>query len=133
MVPPLWISLAGAAQLSILIASALVPFQLDWKRELAPLSRLHRQMYWTYGGYVVLAIMALGLTCLIAPAELASGTPLARCVCAYGALFWGIRSALQLVFDVRGHLHQWWIRVGYHLLSTLFTLLAALFFWMVVS
>jgi len=58
---PLLIYLAGFGQLSVLIASALVPNKLDWKNEFRPLSRLHRQMYWVYGGYVVLSIIAFGL------------------------------------------------------------------------
>ena len=53
------IRLAGAGQLSVLVAAALVPLRLNWKRDLASLPRLHRQMYWTYGGYVVLGIVAL--------------------------------------------------------------------------
>lgn len=48
------IRLAGAGQLCVLVASALVPFRLNWRRDLAGLPRLHRQLYWTYGGYVVL-------------------------------------------------------------------------------
>jgi hypothetical protein len=46
------IRVAGAGQLGVLVASALVPVRLNWKRDLAGLPRLHRQMYWTYGGYV---------------------------------------------------------------------------------
>jgi hypothetical protein len=55
-VAPMGFHVAGAGQLCVLVASALVPFQLKWKTELAVLSRLHRQMYWVYGGYVVLAM-----------------------------------------------------------------------------
>ena len=47
------IFLAGLGQVGVLIASALVPFRLNWRDELRGLSRLHRQMYWVYGGYVV--------------------------------------------------------------------------------
>jgi hypothetical protein len=36
----------GLGQLSVLTASALVPFRLNWRTELQVLSRLHRQMYW---------------------------------------------------------------------------------------
>ena len=35
---------SGVAQFGILIASALVPFRLNWRTELSSLSRLHRQM-----------------------------------------------------------------------------------------
>ena len=50
---------AGWAQLSVLVASALVPIRLNWQEEFKSLSPLHRQMYWVYGGYVVLSIVAL--------------------------------------------------------------------------
>src|SRR4029453_19214339 len=87
---PTLIFLAGLAQLGVFVASALVPFQLKWKTELASLSRLHRQMYWVYGGYVVLAIVAFGLISIFNARELAGGTGLARSVCGYIAVFWGV-------------------------------------------
>ena len=42
--------------------------------------QLHRQLYWIYGGYVVLAIVANGLICVANADELAAGSRLARCV-----------------------------------------------------
>jgi len=121
------IRLAGVGQLGILVASALVPFQLDWKNALSSLPRLHRQMYWTYGGYVVLAILFNGLTCIIAPAELASGGLLARMVCGYIAVFWGVRVVLQAVFDAKPFLKTWWLKAGYYLLTVLFAAFTILF------
>lgn len=118
---PTLIQLAGVGQLLVLIASALVPSQLNWKEELRGLPRLQRQMYWVYGGYVVMGIIALGLVSLLCANELASGTRLARAVCLYGAAFWGIRLCLQGVFDVKPFLTAWWLRVGYHTLTVLFT------------
>ena len=58
---PALIQVAGGVQLCILVASALVPFRLDWKHSLDSLPKLHRQLYWIYGGYVVLGIVSLGL------------------------------------------------------------------------
>src|SRR4051812_9011418 len=110
----------GVLQLSVLVASSLVPLRLDWKKSLAALPRLHRQLYWVYGGYVVLAIVCLGVICVVNADELAAGGLLARCVCGYLALFWGIRLSLQLVFDVKEHLTTWWLRAGYGLLTVLF-------------
>jgi len=115
-----WITLAGVGQLGVLVASSLVPFQLNWKGELSVLSRLHRQMYWVYGGYVVLAIIAFGLISLLNARELASGSGLARGLCGYVAVFWGARVALQAVFDAKEHLTAWWLKCGYHLLTVLF-------------
>jgi hypothetical protein len=119
----------GIAHLCILIASALVPFRLNWREELRSLSRLHRQMYWVYGGYVVLAIMAFALISLFNSRELAEGSGLARGFCLYVAVFWGIRVVLQAVFDVKEHLTEWWLRLGYHGLTVLFVSLTLLYGW----
>ena len=121
------IRLVGAGQLSVLVASALVPFRLNWRRDLATLPTLHRQMYWTYGGYVVLGIVALGGLSLACADELAAGTRLARGVCAYGAVFWGTRLGLQAVFDVKPHLTAWWLHAGYHVLTGLFLCFTAVY------
>jgi hypothetical protein len=114
------ISACGAGQLCVLIASALVPARLQWQEAFAQLPRLHRQMYWVYGGYVVLAIVAFAIISLINAPELARGGLLSRSVCAYIAIFWGIRCGLQVVFDVRPYLTTWWLKTGYHGLTVLF-------------
>lgn len=117
---PTLITLAGAGQLCVLIASALVPLRLNWRTSLDGLPRLHRQLYWVYGGYVVLAIIALGVISLVNARELAAGSLLARCVCGYVAVFWGVRLSLQAVLDVKDHLVAWWLRLGYHTLTAIF-------------
>lgn len=117
---PQLIFFAGIGQLAVLVASALVPSQLKWRTELATLSRLHRQMYWVYGGYVVLSIIALGVISILNADELASGSRLAQSICFYIAMFWGVRLLLQAVLDVKRHLTAWWLAAGYHLLTALF-------------
>ncbi|EAQ78592.1 hypothetical protein [Blastopirellula marina] len=112
--------IVGAMQLCVLFASALVPFQLNWKEELACLSKLHRQMYWVYAGYVVLSIVAFGLISLLNASQLAGGDFLARSFCLYAAIFWGLRLLLQAVFDVKEHLTKWWLKLGYHTLTVMF-------------
>ena len=117
---PRLIFLAGLGQLGVLAAAALVPFRLNWRDELRVLSPLHRQMYWVYGGYVLLSIVAFAALSIFNARELAGGSGLARGVCAYGAVFWGIRLGLQTVFDVREHLTAWWLKAGYLILTLLF-------------
>ncbi len=124
---PTLILIAGAGQLSVLVASSLVPLRLNWKEAFAPLPRLHQQMYWVYGGYVVLSIVALGLLSLFNSAELAAGSPLARGVCLYIAVFWGIRLCLQGVLDAKPFLTAWWLALGYHLLTVLFAFFTVVF------
>jgi hypothetical protein len=124
---------AGIGQLCVLIASALVPIRLNWKADLQTLPRLHRQLFWVYGGYVVLAIVSLGLICVFNAAELAQGSLLARCVCGYIAVFWGIRLSLQAVLDVKTHLTTWWLKAGYHTLTILFATCTGIFGWAAVG
>jgi hypothetical protein len=129
---PILILAAGVGQLSVLVASALVPFRLDWRHELASLSKLHRQMYWVYGGYVVLSIIAFGLISIFHSAELANGSALARSLCLYIAVFWAIRLALQGVFDVKAYLSVWWLKLGYRSLTVLFTAFTVIYAWTAV-
>jgi hypothetical protein len=124
---------AGVAQLSILIASAMVPYRLQWRTALSSLSPLHRQMYWVYGGYVVLSIVAFALLSIANARELASGSGLGRGVCGYVAIFWGIRVILQSVFDVKEHLTEWWLTAGYHLLTLLFVALTIIYAWAAIG
>jgi hypothetical protein len=123
----------GLAHFGILIASALVPFRLNWREEFRKLSPLHRQMYWVYGGYVVLSISALGLISALNSRELAAGSLLARSLCLYAAAFWGIRLSLQAVLDVKPHLTAWWLKLGYHTLTIVFLGLTLLFGYAAIS
>ncbi len=124
---PTLIFAAGIGQLGVLVASALVPFRLKWRGAFQSLPKLHRQMVWVYGGYVVLAIVAQGLVSAICSGELAGGSGLARGVCGYMAVFWCVRLGLQGVLDVKEHLTQWWLRAGYYLLSVLFAYFTGVF------
>jgi hypothetical protein len=68
----------------------------------------------------VLAIVAFGLISLFNGPEMARGSRMARGDCGYIAVFWGVRLALQGVFDVREYLNRWWLKQGYHTLTVLF-------------
>lgn len=123
------IFVCGCGQFMVLIASALVPVRLNWKQEFEKLSRLHRQMYWVYGGYIVLSIIAFAAISVLNSEELASGSGLARAFSFYVAVFWGVRVVLQAVFDVKEHLTRWWLKWGYHLLTLFFLSFTLVFGW----
>ncbi len=124
---------AGIAHFFVLIASALVPVQLKWSDELAKLPKLMRQLFWVYGAYIVLAIVAFGVLSVCHAEELTSGSGLARGLCGYIAIFWAVRLLLQLVFDVRPHLNAWWLKVGYHLLTVVFSSFSLLYAFAALS
>ncbi len=117
----------GILQLGVLFASALVPFQLSWKDDLAVLPKLHRQLFYVYGGYVVLGIVTLGVVCIVAADDLAEGSILAKAFCAYGMLFWGIRLSLQAVLDAKPFLTTAFLKTGYHALTVVFLLSTILY------
>ena len=118
---------AGLAQASILVASVQVPSALRWREELRPLPRLHRQMHWVYSGYVVLSIVAFAAISLLNARELAEGGALARAMCTYIAVFWGVRLGLQAVFDLRPYLTSPLKRAGVAALTVLFALLTLVY------
>lgn len=126
------IFLAGLGQVTILIASALVPFRLNWRDELRCLPRLHRQMHWVYGGYVVLAIIVFAALSICDASELANGSGLARGFCGYVAVFWGVRLTLQGVFEIKDYLDSWWTKTGYFALTLMFASLTTIYLWAAV-
>jgi hypothetical protein len=123
-----FIFLGGVLHFGILIASALTPNVLDWRRELAKLTLLSRQLIWVHGAFIVLVIIAFGVLATCFSAELASGSALARGMCAFVALFWGARLGVQfIVFDATAYLTTAFLKTGYHALTFVFVYLAAVF------
>ena len=113
--------IAGLLHFGILIASALVPQVLAWKSSLARLDPLLRQLIWVHGAFIVLVIVGFGVLTLLYADELASGSPLARALAAFIALFWGARLAVQFfVFDAKPYLKTWILAAGYHGLTLVF-------------
>ena len=94
---------------------------LDWRQSLAKLDPLSRQVVWVHGAFIVVVIIGFGALSVALPAELASGTPLARSVCLFIAIFWAARLAVQFfVFDAKPHLNNAFLKLGYHGLTVVF-------------
>ena len=122
------IQLGGLAHFGILIASALTPGVLEWRRHLATLPALLRQLFWVYGSFIVLVIVSFGTISLAHPAALSSGEPLARAVCAMIAIFWSARLLVQwFVFDATPFLTSTMLKLGYQALTAAFIALALIY------
>jgi hypothetical protein len=113
---------AGVLHFAILTASALVPIVLDWRKHLAPLPPFLRELVWVYGAFVVLTIIGFGAVTLGCSGQLAAGSPLARAVCGFIAVFWTARLGVQLLlFDVRPVIAgRRALLAGYHTLTFVF-------------
>lgn len=117
----LLIYICGLLHFGILLASALVPKVLDWKASLRKLDGLSRQLVWVHGAFVVLVIAGFGAISVLFAADLTAGSPLARAVCGFIAVFWGARLFVQLfVFDARPFLKNVFLKTGYHGLTAVF-------------
>jgi hypothetical protein len=115
------ILIGGVLHFGILLASACVPQVLDWRQSLAKLDPLSRQVVWVHGAFIVLVIIGFGALSVALPAQLASGTPLARAMSLFIAVFWAARLAVQFfVFDAKPHLQNMFLKVGYHGLTLVF-------------
>ena len=119
--PEYLILFGGVLHFFTLIASAMVPKTLDWKGELAKLMPFLRTLFWVYGAFIVLTILAFGVLSVLHFRELTGGEPLARSVCAFIAIFWGMRLVVALfVFDASEFLTTWYFKLGYHVLTATF-------------
>ena len=126
------VRLAGVAHLVSLTAIIYAPIHLRWHEALERVSTLLRQMGAVYHYYTAGTIVAMGLVSLFCAPDLVSGTPLARAVCGYIALFWIVRLGVQIYYDHRQHLTNRWLTLGYHGLSALFVLFGLLYGWLAV-
>lgn len=130
----LLILLGGILHFGILIASASVPKVLDWKASLDKLDCLSRQLVWAHGVFIVLVIIGFGVLSILFASDLATGSPLARGVCFFIALFWVARLAVQFfVFDAKPYLKTPFLKAGYHGLTVVFIYHAVIYsvaaFW----
>ena len=124
----LLIQLGGLLHFAILVASALTPGVLEWRRHLASLPPLLRQLFWVYGSFIVLVIVSFGTISVAHAGALASGDPLARSVAAIIAIFWAARLAVQwFVFDATPFLTNALLKLGYHALTVAFVVLTLIY------
>jgi hypothetical protein len=119
----LLLQLAAAVQLLILIASASTPRVLDWRKNLAILHPFLRELFWVYGVFVVMVIIAFAVLTLRHADAMAAREPVARSLCLFIAIFWGARLLVQFaILDARPFLTNWY-KTGFHALTLIFAFL----------
>jgi hypothetical protein len=90
--------LSGAGFFLLSLAMLALPCVLDYRNELARVSPLIRQVFCTYSVYIWATNLCFGLLSAFAPGWLLDGSPLARAVCGYIAVYWGARIVLQFAY-----------------------------------
>jgi hypothetical protein len=94
------------------------------------LPKFIQQLFWVYYSFIGLCLVGFGLGTFLLADQLASGTPLARAVCGFMAIFWTLRFiAATFVFDLRPYLTTPWRRIGLAAANLVFTCLPIIYGW----
>jgi len=128
------LKLASLSYLGLLTAGILMPGVVGLRQHLLALPTFVRQLFWVYYAFIGLSLVCFGLGTYFLADELAGGTPLARAVCGFLALFWSVRFlAGTFVFDLRPYLTNRWRRAGLTAVNLVFTCLPIVYGWVALK
>ena len=120
----LLLQFAAALQLLILIASALTPHVSHWRINLIALHPFLRKLFWVYGAFIVMVIIAFSTLAFLHADAIATREPVARSLCVFIAIFWSVRLFVQFaIFDLRPFLTNCFYQLGYHAPTVIFAFL----------
>ena len=131
---PLILKLTALTYLGLLAAGLLMPGVVGLRQHIGTLPKFIRQLFWVYYAFIGLSFVCFGLGTFFLADQLAAGTPLARAVCGFLALFWCVRFvAGTFVFDLRPYLTNRWRRAGLTAANIVFTCLPIVYGWVALK
>lgn len=126
----LLLQIAGVMHLGLICAGAMMPRVVNLRQHISGLPPFIRRLFWVYYAFIGLCLVSFGLLTVAFAGTLASGSDLARAVCAFLAVFWMVRLvAATFVFDVRPYLTSGWLRLGYQATNVAFAYLPVVYAW----
>jgi hypothetical protein len=125
------IKLAGVLQLITAAANFFLPTKLHYRENLARVSPIIRQIFIVHSIYIVIVLIGFGLICLLFTHDLCGASALGTFLSGFLALFWGLRTVLQIIYydDTVKKEHPigaWFFAFVFFYLAVVFT--AATFF-----
>ena len=130
----LLLKLTSFTYLGLLAAGLLMPGVVGISEHIGSLPRFIRQLFWVYYTFIGLCLVSFGLGTLLLADQLASGTPLARAVCGFLAVFWSLRFVVgTFVFDLKPYLTNNWRRAGLAAANIVFTCLPIVYGWVAIT
>ena len=87
--------IVGVLFVCLAFAHVGFPRYFDWKKELAPLSLINRQMMQVHALFIAIIVFLIGLLCLTSAQDLIT-TSLGRRIAFALGLFWAFRLLVQL-------------------------------------
>ncbi len=94
LIPLLWI--AGIVQLSDVFANVAVPAKIGSRENLARVSPIIRQIFWSHWFFIAFVLLLFSALCFLFAPFLAGGTPAGRFLSGALAVFWLLRTLVQL-------------------------------------
>ncbi len=120
--------------LGLIAAGLLMPGVVGLRDHLSRLPKFIRQLFWVYYSFIGLCLICFGLGTFFLADQIAAGTPLARSVCGFLALFWSLRFVVgTFVFDLRPYLTSRWRRLGLAAANFAFTCLPFVYGWVALK
>ena len=123
------LKLAALTHFGLVAAGALMPHATGLWSECTKLAAFPRTLFRVYYAFIGLCLFSFGLGSWFFAKELAGGTPLARALCGFLAVFWTLRWIAALLLDVTPYLVNGWWRLGYSATNIVFCLLPFIYAW----
>lgn len=124
------LQIAAILHLGLMCAGLMMPRVVNMRAHLATLPPFIRQLFWVYYTFIGLSLVSFCVITLMFADTLAAGSPLARALCVFFAVFWTVRLiAGTFIFDMRPYLTSAWRRLGYHAINIVFAYLPVVYAW----
>ena len=118
------LKVGGVMHLGLMAAGVLMPQVVGVRTHLTTLPEFIRRLFWVYYSFIALCLVSFSILTFAFADTLASGSPLARAVCAFLAVFWTMRLVVAtFVFDLRPYLTSTARRMGFHATNVAFAYL----------
>ncbi len=115
------LQISGYLLLILAFVHAFFPWYFEWRKDLALMSLINRQMMQIHTLFLAVGLFLLGLLCILSAPELAS-TALGKRICLGLALFWTLRWMIQFIgyspLLWRGKRFETTMHIGFVLLWT---------------
>jgi hypothetical protein len=119
---------AAFLHLGLISAGLIMPAVVNLKTHVRTLPCFIRRLFWVYYTFIGLCLVCFGTMTFVFAGALAGGSPLARSVCGFLAVFWTLRwIAATFVFDVTPYLTSIPRRLGYHATNIAFAYLPVVY------
>ena len=90
----LHLKITGCLFIGLALLHVIFPKYFHWKRELAPLSIMNRQMMYVHSFFIALTVLLMGIFCLFCANDIVK-TDLGKKVSLGLSFFWGLRLIFQ--------------------------------------